>query len=107
MDSTAPNARHASSAAEPDARLASSAAEPDARLASSAAEPDARLASSAAGEGWDVLDRARELAAAGEQFALATVVWRAGPTSGQQGSRAVITADGVLHGFIGGACAEP
>jgi xanthine dehydrogenase accessory factor len=35
------------------------------------------------------------------------VVWRAGPTSGQHGSRAIITQDGTLHGFIGGACAEP
>jgi len=70
-------------------------------------EPDARLASSAAVDGWDVLEHARELVAAGEQFALATVVWRAGPTSGQHGARAVITADGQLYGFIGGACAEP
>ena len=26
---------------------------------------------------------------------------------GQQGSRAIITAAGDLHGWIGGACAEP
>jgi xanthine dehydrogenase accessory factor len=35
------------------------------------------------------------------------VVWRQGPSSGQQGSRAVITESGELHGWIGGACAEP
>jgi len=35
------------------------------------------------------------------------VVWRQGPSSGQQGSRAIITAEGDLHGWIGGACAEP
>ncbi len=35
------------------------------------------------------------------------MVWRQGPSSSQQGSRAVITASGELHGWIGGACAEP
>ena len=35
------------------------------------------------------------------------MVWRQGPSSSQQGSRAVITAGGELHGWIGGACAEP
>jgi xanthine dehydrogenase accessory factor len=56
---------------------------------------------------WDVLDRAQELARDGQEFALATVVWRQGPSSGQQGSRAIITAGGELYGWIGGACAEP
>jgi len=56
---------------------------------------------------WDVIDRARELARDGQEFALATVVWRQGPSSGQQGARAIITVDGDLHGWIGGACAEP
>ncbi|MCL2585584.1 MAG: XdhC family protein, partial [Streptosporangiales bacterium] len=54
-----------------------------------------------------VLNQAAMLAEQGEPFALATVVWRRGPSSGQQGSRAIITADGELHGWIGGACAEP
>jgi xanthine dehydrogenase accessory factor len=58
-------------------------------------------------DGWDVLEHARELSRRGEEFALATVVWRAGPSSGQHGSRAVITASGQLYGWIGGACAEP
>ena len=40
-------------------------------------------------------------------MALATVVWRQGPSSGKQGSRAIITADGDVLGWIGGACAEP
>lgn len=56
---------------------------------------------------WDVLRQADELARDGEEFALATVVWREGPSSGQQGARAIITADGRLRGWIGGACAEP
>lgn len=58
-------------------------------------------------EGWDVVEQAAELARRGEEFALATVVWRQGPSSGQLGSRAIITREGQLYGFIGGACAEP
>jgi len=58
-------------------------------------------------DSWDVLQEASELARRGEAFALATVVWRQGPSSSQQGSRAIITAAGELRGWIGGACAEP
>jgi xanthine dehydrogenase accessory factor len=58
-------------------------------------------------DGWGVLERASELARQGQAFALATVVWRQGPSSGQLGSRAIITADGEVQGWIGGACAEP
>src|SRR4029079_19699889 len=58
-------------------------------------------------ESWEVLERARELADRGEEFALATVVWRQAPSSGQTGARALVNLDGQLHGFIGGACAEP
>ena len=58
-------------------------------------------------DGWGVLERASELARRGQAFALATVVWRQGPSSGQLGSRAIITASGDVHGWIGGACAEP
>jgi xanthine dehydrogenase accessory factor len=58
-------------------------------------------------DSWDVLEEAGELARRGEPFALATVVWRQGPSSSQQGSRAIITAAGELYGWIGGACAEP
>jgi xanthine dehydrogenase accessory factor len=58
-------------------------------------------------DGWEILKQARELEQRGQAFALATVVWRQGPSSSQQGARAIITADGELHGWIGGACAEP
>jgi xanthine dehydrogenase accessory factor len=57
--------------------------------------------------GLGVLARMTELARGGQAFALATVVWRQGPSSSKQGSRAIITADGALDGWIGGACAEP
>jgi xanthine dehydrogenase accessory factor len=60
-----------------------------------------------ADEGWAVLEQAAELKRRGEAFALATVVWRESPSSGKQGSRAIIMASGELHGWIGGACAEP
>jgi xanthine dehydrogenase accessory factor len=58
-------------------------------------------------DGWRVVEKAAELARQGVEFALATVVWRQGPSSGHQGARAIITADGDIHGWIGGACAEP
>jgi xanthine dehydrogenase accessory factor len=58
-------------------------------------------------DGWPIMAQAAELAQRGEPFALATVVWRQGPSSGQQGSRAIITASGEVRGWIGGACAEP
>ena len=58
-------------------------------------------------DGWQVIEQAAELSRQGTAFALATVVWRKGPSSSQLGSRAIITADGELHGWIGGACAEP
>jgi xanthine dehydrogenase accessory factor len=57
--------------------------------------------------GLGVLEQMGALARAGQPFALATVVWRQGPSSSKQGSRAIITADGELNGWIGGACAEP
>jgi xanthine dehydrogenase accessory factor len=58
-------------------------------------------------DGWDVVELAGEMSRRGEEFAMATVVWRQGPSSGHQGSRALITGEGQLHGWIGGACAEP
>ena len=58
-------------------------------------------------DGWQVIEQAAALAKRGEAIALATVVWRQGPSSGQAGSRAIITESGEVHGWIGGACAEP
>src|SRR5258706_13784465 len=58
-------------------------------------------------EGWQVIEQAAALAQRGEAVALATVVWRQGPSSGQVGSRAIITESGEVRGWIGGACAEP
>jgi xanthine dehydrogenase accessory factor len=55
----------------------------------------------------DLLDLAHDLRAAGQPFALATVVRAEKPTSAKAGARALITADGRLTGWIGGNCAEP
>lgn len=40
-----------------------------------------------------------------EPYALATVVWTKGLSSGKAGDRAVVTTDGKLRGWVGGACA--
>jgi xanthine dehydrogenase accessory factor len=50
---------------------------------------------------------AHELTAAGRPFATAVVVRAEKPTSGKPGDRALVTADGVMHGWIGGSCAQP
>ena len=54
-----------------------------------------------------VLAEAVELTAERVPYVLATVVWRRGPSSGRQGSKAVVLADGTVRGWLGGACAEP
>jgi len=55
----------------------------------------------------EVLIAAGRLASAGEPFALATVVNVVRPASTRRGDRAVVTPDGRLSGWIGGACSEP
>ena len=54
-----------------------------------------------------VLAGAVELTEQRVPYVLATVVWRRGPSSGRQGSKAVVLADGTVRGWLGGACAEP
>lgn len=55
----------------------------------------------------EILELARELSSRGEPFVLATVVWRRSPSSGKEGSTALITPDRRVRGWMGGACAEP
>ncbi len=55
----------------------------------------------------DVLVEAGRLAAAGELYVLATVVRVERPASTRRGDRALVTPDGRLTGWIGGACSEP
>jgi xanthine dehydrogenase accessory factor len=55
----------------------------------------------------EILELAGALARRGEPFVLATVVWSRAPSSGKPGSTALITRDRKIHGWLGGACAEP
>lgn len=57
--------------------------------------------------GSTVEDLARELDIAHERYVRATVVWTRTPSSGSPGDRAIVRSDGSIHGWIGGACAEP
>jgi xanthine dehydrogenase accessory factor len=56
---------------------------------------------------FDILTRATELRSARTAFVLATVTVSQAPTSARAGSRAVITRDGSLFGWVGGACSQP
>jgi xanthine dehydrogenase accessory factor len=51
--------------------------------------------------------KAHELVQQGIPFVTATVVRAEKPTSGKPGDKAIITVDGVMHGWIGGNCAQP
>lgn len=58
-------------------------------------------------ESDSVLERAFRLKAEGKPFALVTVVRCESPTSAKPGAKAVVEADGVVQGWIGGGCAQP
>ena len=55
----------------------------------------------------DVLVEAGRLAAEGKPYVLATVVNVVRPASARRGDRALVTPDGRVTGWIGGACSEP
>jgi len=55
----------------------------------------------------EVLAEAVTLTRDRRAFALATVVWRRAPSSGRVGAKAIVLPDGSVHGWLGGACAEP
>jgi xanthine dehydrogenase accessory factor len=50
--------------------------------------------------------RVAELHREGAAFAIATVVSRRGPVSSHAGDRAIVFADGVMEGFVGGSCSR-
>ncbi len=54
----------------------------------------------------NVLVEAGRLAAEGRPFALATVVGVERPASARRGDHAIVTPEGALHGWVGGACTE-
>ena len=53
------------------------------------------------------LNKASELLAKGEPFAVAEVVRYLSPISGKVGDKAIVFADGTVWGWIGGGCAQP
>ena len=55
----------------------------------------------------NVLVEAGRLAEEGTPFVLATVVAVERPSSARVGDRALVTAEGELRGWVGGACTEP
>jgi xanthine dehydrogenase accessory factor len=55
----------------------------------------------------NALAEAGRLAAEGRPFALATVVNVVRPASARRGDHAIVTPDGALAGWVGGACTEP
>ena len=54
-----------------------------------------------------VLDIAAHLKAEGKPFALVTVVRAVSPTSAKPGAKAIVEADGIIQGWVGGGCAQP
>jgi xanthine dehydrogenase accessory factor len=54
-----------------------------------------------------ILERAAELRRQGVPFALATVTVSQRPASARAGAKAVVTADGAIFGWVGGACSQP
>jgi len=54
-----------------------------------------------------IFARAVELEAAGQSFAVATVVAVQRPTSARPGSAGIVHPDGTIEGWVGGSCAQP
>ena len=54
-----------------------------------------------------VFDTAHRLQQAGTPYALVSVIKALPPASARPGDKAVVTADGDLHGWVGGGCAQP
>ncbi|MDM0075236.1 XdhC family protein [Variovorax sp. J2P1-59] len=54
-----------------------------------------------------VFDAAQRLQRAGKPYALVSVIKALAPASAHPGDKAVVTADGDFHGWIGGGCAQP
>jgi xanthine dehydrogenase accessory factor len=55
----------------------------------------------------EFFSKAHDLIRQGVPFATAIVVRAERPSSGKPGDKAIITADGTMHGWIGGSCAQP
>ena len=55
----------------------------------------------------DVLGAAQRLQQQDQPCALVSVLRVQAPASARPGDKAVVTADGIVHGWIGGGCAQP
>ena len=55
----------------------------------------------------EYFSKANELNKQGVLFATAVVVRAEKPTSAKPGDKAIVTVDGIMHGWIGGSCAQP
>lgn len=53
------------------------------------------------------LETAQRLQQQQQSYVLVTVLRVTPPTSGKPGDKAVVDAEGVIHGWIGGGCAQP
>ncbi len=55
----------------------------------------------------ELIRRSAKLGVEGTAYALATVVGVRRPASARTGNQAIVTADGAIDGWVGGACSEP
>lgn len=55
----------------------------------------------------DLFAAAQRLQQLGEPYALVSVIRTQAPTSARAGDKALVTARGIIHGWIGGGCAQP
>ena len=55
----------------------------------------------------ELIARAARLGEQGTAYALATVVGVRRPASARTGNQAIVTEDGAIDGWVGGACSEP
>jgi len=55
----------------------------------------------------DLLSAAQHLQQQGQPYALVSVLRVLAPASARPGDKAVVTSDGIQHGWIGGGCAQP
>ena len=58
-------------------------------------------------ETTDLFAVAQRLQQQGKPYALVSVVRTQAPTSARAGDKALITSQGILHGWIGGGCVQP
>ena len=57
--------------------------------------------------GNDLFATAQRLQQQGEPYALVSVVRTQAPSSARAGDKALVTAQGIVHGWIGGGCTQP